>query len=115
MVFRSWGCDMINMSTVPEICLAQELKLEYQSIAMSTDYDCWHEEKEPVTVEMIIGNLMKNVAASKELLRKVIPLLEGERECACTTGLKDAIITPSDRIDGDFKKKMAPIIGKYFN
>ena len=115
LIYRSWGADIIGMTALPEAKLAKEAEICYATMAWVTDYDCWHEEKEPVTVEMIIGNLMKNVAASKELLRKVIPLLEGERECACATGLKDAIITPSDRIDGEFKKKMAPIIGKYFN
>lgn len=115
LMYRSWGADIIGMTALPEAKLAKEAEICYATMAWVTDYDCWHEEEEPVTVEMIIGNLMKNVAASKELLRKVIPLLEGERECACATGLKDAIITPSDGIDGEFKKKMAPIIGKYFN
>lgn len=115
LMYRSWGADIIGMTALPEAKLAREAEICYATMAWVTDYDCWHEEEEPVTVEMIIGNLMKNVAASKELLRKVIPLLEGERACACVTGLKDAIITPSDSIDGEFKKKMAPIIGKYFN
>ena len=114
-MYRSWGADIIGMTALPEAKLAREAEICYATMAWVTDYDCWHEEEEPVTVEMIVGNLLKNVAASKEVLRKVIPLLEGTRDCSCASGLKDAIITPSDRVSAEFKKKMAPIIGKYFN
>ena len=74
MMFRSWGCDIINMSTVPEIILARELDLKYQSIAMSTDYDCWHESEE-VTMEMIYAVMEKNVKNVKKLIENVIPLI----------------------------------------
>jgi len=74
-LFRSWGCDVINMSTVPEICLARELELAYQSIAMSTDYDCWHESEEDVTMEMIYAVMEKNVNNVKKLIEQVIPLI----------------------------------------
>ena len=73
MMFRSWGCDIINMSTVPEVVLARELELEYQSIAMSTDYDCWHESEEEVTMEMILAVMEKNVNNVKKLIEHVIP------------------------------------------
>ena len=115
IMYRSWGADIIGMTALPEAKLAREAEICYATMAWVTDYDCWHEEEAPVTVEIIVGNLLKNVAASKKLLRKVIPLLEGTRECSCATGLKDAIITPTDRVNDDFKKKMAPIIGKYLN
>ncbi|MEE1574460.1 MAG: MTAP family purine nucleoside phosphorylase, partial [Candidatus Neomarinimicrobiota bacterium] len=80
MLFRSWSCDVINMSTVPEICLARELELEYQSIAMSTDYDCWHESEEEVTMEMIFAVMEKNVHNVKKLIEHVIPLIKREFE-----------------------------------
>jgi 5'-methylthioadenosine phosphorylase len=80
MLFRSWGCDVINMSTVPEICLVRELELEYQSIAMSTDYDCWHESEEEVTMEMIFAVMEKNVHNVKKLIEHVIPLIKKEYE-----------------------------------
>jgi 5'-methylthioadenosine phosphorylase len=76
ILFRSWGCDVINMSTVPEICLARELKLEYQSIAMSTDYDSWHESKEEVTMEMIYAVMEKNVHHVKKLIEQTISLIK---------------------------------------
>ncbi|MEE3153869.1 MAG: MTAP family purine nucleoside phosphorylase, partial [Candidatus Neomarinimicrobiota bacterium] len=75
MMFRSWGCDIINMSTVPEIVLARELDLQYQSMAMSTDYDCWHESEEEVTMEMIYAVMEKNVHNVKKLIEQVIPLI----------------------------------------
>ena len=76
MLFRSWSCDVINMSTVPEICLARELELEYQSIAMSTDYDCWHESEEEVTMKMIFETMEKNVGHVKTLIEHSIPLIK---------------------------------------
>lgn len=115
LMYRSWGADIIGMTALPEAKLAREAEICYATMAWVTDYDCWHEEEEPVTVEIVVGNLLKNVAASKELLRMVIPLLESTRDCSCATGLKDAIFTTSDRIDDEFKKKMAPIIGKYLD
>jgi 5'-methylthioadenosine phosphorylase len=75
MMFRSWGCDIINMSTVPEVVLARELELEYQSMAMSTDYDCWHESEGEVTMEMIYAVMGKNVNNVKKLIEHVIPLI----------------------------------------
>ena len=75
VMFRSWGCDIINMSTVPEIVLARELELEYQSMAMSTDYDCWHESEEEVTMKMIYAVMEKNVNNVKKLIEQVIPLI----------------------------------------
>tara|TARA_B100000686_G_C16666673_1_gene903994 strand:- start:218 stop:988 length:771 start_codon:yes stop_codon:yes gene_type:complete len=75
MMFRSWGCDIINMSTVPEIVLARELDLQYQSIAMSTDYDCWHESEEEVTMEMIYAIMEKNVINVINLIKRAIPFL----------------------------------------
>ena len=80
MMFRAWGCDIINMSTVPEIVLARELELEYQSIAMSTDYDCWHESENEVTMEMIYAVMGENVENVKKLIEQVIPLISEKNE-----------------------------------
>jgi 5'-methylthioadenosine phosphorylase len=75
-LFRSWNADVINMSTVPEVVLAREQKIHYAVIAMSTDYDCWHEEEAPVTWEMILATMKKNAANVINLFLKVIPKLE---------------------------------------
>ena len=112
-MYRSWGADIIGMTALPEAKLAREAEICYATMAWVTDYDCWRQAEQPVTVEMIIGNLTKNVAASKELLRSVIPYLDGDRDCACATALKDAIITPPAAVQEEFKRKFAPIVGRY--
>ncbi|RJQ42808.1 MAG: S-methyl-5'-thioadenosine phosphorylase, partial [Nitrospiraceae bacterium] len=75
-MFRSWNADVINMSTVPEVSLAREKKMHYAAIAMSTDYDCWHEEEEPVTWEMILSTMKKNASNVIKLFLHVIPKIK---------------------------------------
>jgi 5'-methylthioadenosine phosphorylase len=72
-MFRAWGADIINMSTCPEVILANELGIPYQTIAMSTDYDCWKDNEEPVTYEMVMKTMRENAEKVKQLLVKVIP------------------------------------------
>lgn len=74
-MFRSWNADIINMSTVPEVNLAREMKVHYASVAMSTDYDCWHDEEEPVTWEMIVATMKENAHNVIELFTETIPLI----------------------------------------
>ena len=81
-MFRKWGADVINMSTVPEVILAREAGICYQSIAMSTDYDCWKEGEEPVTWEMVLSIMTKNADNVKKLLLKTIPKI-AHAECEC--------------------------------
>jgi len=81
-LFRSWNADVINMSTVPEVILAREKKMHYAVVAMSTDYDCWHEEEEPVTWEMIVQTMKKNAENVIRLFLDVIPVIE-ENEDVC--------------------------------
>lgn len=84
MIFRSWKCDIINMSTVPEVALARELGLCYQSIAMSTDYDCWHESEEEVSIELVFAVMAENAENVKTLIVNTIPAL-ASWECECHT------------------------------
>ena len=112
-MYQSWGADIIGMTALPEAKLAREAEICYSTMAWVTDYDCWREGAETVTTEMVVGNLQKNVATSKELLRRVIPHLDGERSCACASALKDAIIAPPKGLSDEFKRKMAPLVGNY--
>ena len=82
LMFRSWGCDIINMSTVPEVVLARELGICYQAIAMSTDYDCWHESQKEVSIEMVYEVMAKNADAVKNLIIQTVPELMAW-ECNC--------------------------------
>jgi 5'-methylthioadenosine phosphorylase len=83
-MFRSWNADVINMSTVPEVILAREKNMHYAAIAMSTDYDCWHEEEEPVTWEMIVETMKKNADNVINLFLNVIPKIK-EYDDICVT------------------------------
>ena len=112
-MYRSWGADLIGMTALPEAKLAREAEMCYATMAWVTDYDCWHQSAETVTVEVVVQNLLKNVAASKDLLRKVIPRLDGQRDCSCDSALKDAIITPKERVPEALKRKLEPITGRY--
>ena len=112
-MYRSWGADIIGMTALPEAKLAREAEICYATMAWITDYDCWHQESESVTVDMVIANLLKNVATSKALLRQVIPTLSGERKCPCESALRDAIITQKSEIPEGLKQKLAPVTGRY--
>jgi len=90
-MFRSWGCDVINMTTVPEVTLAREAGLCYASVAMSTDYDCWHEEEEHVTIKMILAIMKKNADNVIRLMLDVIPRISFE-DCSCREFIKTAVI-----------------------
>ena len=112
-MYRSWGAGIIGMTALPEAKLAREAEMCYATMAWITDYDCWHETEESVTVEMVIQNLLSNVAHSKEMLRLVIPRLGPAEACACNSALKDAIITDPRGISEEIKHKLAPIVGRY--
>ena len=114
-MYRAWGADIIGMTALPEAKLAREAEMCYATMAWVTDYDCWHEDAETVTVEMVVQNLMQNVANSKEMIRRVIANLDQGRICSCTNALQDAIITNPQRIPEDIKDKLAPIVGRYMS
>jgi len=112
-LYRSWGMDVIGMTNIAEARLAREAEICYATLACITDYDCWHQSEEMVSVEMIVQNLMKNIDTAKKILVKALPKLSGHRGCACASALKDAIITDPKVISPKIKKALGPIIGKY--
>jgi len=114
-MYRAWGADIIGMTALPEAKLAREAEMCYSTMAWITDYDCWHESTAAVTVEMVVQNLLQNVANSKEMIRRVIAKLDQERNCACADALKDAIITSPLGIPAEIKHKLAPIVGRYMS
>ena len=117
LMYRSWGADIIGMTALPEAKLAREAEICYATLAWITDYDCWHQDTEPVTVEIVVANLTKNVATSKELLRRIVPslgqALGQNRDCPCASSLKDAIITRKEEVPDDLRRKLAPLAGRY--
>ena len=112
-LYRSWGMDIIGMTSVTEAKLAREAEISYATLAAVTDYDCWHEAHDSVTVEMIIANLMKNVGQSKNILKVAIPRVGQLTSFSASEALKFALITNRDMISEETKKKLEPIIGKY--
>ncbi len=112
-MYRSWGADIIGMTALPEARLAREAELCYAVLACSTDYDCWHESEEPVTVEMVVENLMKNTAVSRAILADVITADLAERDCGCGSALANAIVTDRGVIPAEVRERLSLLIGKY--
>ena len=111
--YRQWGMDIIGMTNLQEAKLAREAEICYATMAMVTDYDCWHEEEEDVTVEAIIQNLMKNAELAKQAIQKVVPRIAAERTCICANALQYALITDRSVIPEETKQKLDLLVGKY--
>ena len=112
-LYRSWGASIVGMTALPEAKLAREAEICYATLAFVTDYDCWHESEEPVSVEMVVANLLRNAETAKNILKKAIVAISGERDCQCATALKNAIITSRDHIPAQIKDELSLLIGKY--
>src|ERR1700688_1856370 len=112
-VYRSWGADVIGMTNLQEAKLAREAEICYVTIAMVTDYDCWHPEHEAVTVDDIIANLVKNAENAAKVVAVAVAAMPEARECKCGSALSHAIITERSAIPEETKKKLDLLIGKY--
>jgi len=112
-VYRSWGMDVIGMTNLTEAKLAREAEICYVTVAMVTDYDCWHDEHDAVTVEQIIQNLNQNGENACALVRHMVQTLAPARTCKCGSALKHAIITDRAKIPAEAKQKLGLLIGKY--
>jgi 5'-methylthioadenosine phosphorylase len=112
-VYRKMGFDIIGMTSLPEAKLCREAELCYQAVSMVTDYDCWRESNEPVTVEMIIGHLTANTALAKEVVRQLVPRLPDARSCGCMTALSQAILTSPSAVPPETRKKLELLVGRY--
>jgi len=112
-LYRQWGIDIIGMTTCQEAKLAREAEICYAAMAMVTDYDCWREETEHVTVETVLTNLNKNAALARQIIKDLVPKIQATPDCICNNSLDGAIMTPPGEIDDITQKKLAPIIDKY--
>jgi 5'-methylthioadenosine phosphorylase len=113
--YRQLGFDVIGMTNVTEAKLAREAEICYATIAMVTDYDCWHPNHDAVTVDEIIQNLSRNTSNAHRVLREVVRELPEARSCKCGSALAHAILTDRAAISAATKKRLAPIIGKYIS
>jgi 5'-methylthioadenosine phosphorylase len=112
-LYRSWGMDIIGMTNLQEAKLAREAEICYTTIALVTDYDCWHPDHDSVTVEMIIGNLTQNAMTAQQIIARAVEQLPYDRTCECASALKFALITRPDAIPDQVRKDLAPLVGKY--
>jgi 5'-methylthioadenosine phosphorylase len=106
-LYRQWGVSVIGMTNMPEAKLAREAELCYATVALVTDYDCWHETEEQVTVEAILATLCQNVALAKRLLRAAVKSAASVTTCPCQQALQHAIVTAPDAIPAAIRRKLA--------
>ncbi|MEO8521506.1 MAG: S-methyl-5'-thioadenosine phosphorylase [Acidobacteriota bacterium] len=114
-LYRAWGLDIIGMTNLQEAKLAREAEICYATIALVTDYDCWHPDHDQVTVDMIIANLTQNARTAQQVIAGAVARLPFERTCECASALRHAILTRPDAIPAAVKRELAPIIGKYLS
>ena len=112
---RAWGASVIGMTNMPEAKLAREAEISYATMAMSTDYDCWHPHHDMVTVEQVIGVLSKNVSLARRIIREAVPMILAHGGPAPhSDALKNAILTQPGAVSPAVKDRLRPLIGKYF-
>jgi 5'-methylthioadenosine phosphorylase len=112
-LYRSWGMDVIGMTNLQEAKLAREAEICYVTIALVTDYDCWHPDHDHVTVDMVIANLTENARTAQQVIANAVASLPVVRDCECARALESAIITRRDAIPGATARDLAPLVGKY--
>lgn len=114
-MYRTWNCDVIGMTNMPEAKLAREAEMCYATVAMVTDYDCWHPNHDDVTVEAIINVLLQNADKARALVKKVAPIARGDREadsCSCRKALDTALITAKEARDPALMAKLDAVAGR---
>ena len=112
-LYRSWGMDIIGMTNLQEAKLAREAEICYATMALVTDYDCWHPDHDSVTVELIVANLTQNARTAQRVIADTVERLGSDRPCGCKDALATALITRPDAVPERVKRDLAPIVGRY--
>jgi 5'-methylthioadenosine phosphorylase len=112
-IYRSWGMDVIGMTNLQEAKLAREAEICYVTVAMVTDYDCWHPHHDSVTVDQIVAVLLKNAENASKVVREAVAAMPSARSCKCGSALAHAILTDRDKIPAATRKKLSLILDKY--
>ena len=112
-LYRSWGADVVGMTNLQEAKLAREAEICYATLAMVTDYDCWHPGHDAVTVDAVMKVLAQNVATARAVLRGVVRRLPIPRACPCEHALRHALLTPAALVPEATRLRLAPIVGRY--
>lgn len=113
MLYRSWGVDVIGMTNIPEAKLAREAELCYATLALATDYDCWHETEEDVSVEAILEIMHRNVENARQAIARTAAIMDQRPQCGCASAMQFAVVTAPEMIPAQTRENLAPIIGKY--
>ena len=114
-LYRSWGCDVIGMTNMPEAKLAREAELCYATVAMVTDFDCWHPDHESVTVDAVIKVLLENAGKARDTIRKAVPKLHADSKavsCSCRSALAHALVTAPEVRDPEMIKRLDAVAGR---
>jgi len=115
-LYRSWGASIIGMTALPEAKLAREAEICYGTLAMATDYDCWHQSEEDVSVEMVMSYIGKNVSMAKKVIRNISQKISSlSKNCTCSSAAEYAIMTAPDMLPQKTRKKLDLFYGKYWN
>ncbi len=112
-LYRSWGASVIGMTALPEAKLAREAEICYTTIALVTDYDCWRDGEESVSVELVVANLGRHVETSRSLIRELVGRIPDKRTCPCASALENAIITRPDQIPPEAAARLSIIVNRY--
>jgi 5'-methylthioadenosine phosphorylase len=112
-LYRSWGMDVIGMTNLQEAKLAREAEICYTTLALITDYDCWHPDHDSVTADLIIANLLHNAATAQKAIAEAVARIDGPRTCECATALASALITQPELVPVQTRRELEPIVGKY--
>lgn len=112
-IFRGWGVDVIGMTNLPEARLAREAEMCYATVALATDYDCWHEGHDDVSVDAVIAVIHKNVAMAKKIVAQAVQMIADERQCGCGQALQYAVMTDKTQIPAEARQRLELLIGKY--
>lgn len=110
-IYRSWGMAVIGMTNATEARLAREAEICYATLALVTDYDCWHEEEAPVTVAQVVGRLQTNAQAARTLIRDAVASLPERRACECGAALRNAVITDPQAVSAEARERLRPLLG----
>jgi len=114
-IYRTWGVDVIGMTNLQEARLSREAEIGYATVAMATDYDCWHEEHDDVTVEAVVAIMQANVEKARNLIKAAAPLVAATPSCACDSALQHAIMTHKEAIPAEAHERLALFIDKYLH
>ncbi len=112
-LYRSWKVDVIGMTNMQEVRLAREAEICYATVAMVTDYDCWRDEEEPVTVEEVVARLTQNAQAAQSIVARAVTSLPEKRSCPCADALASAILTDRSAIPPEARERLRLITGRY--